>query len=198
MSQQTSPPAPSPWGEGEKQVVTSPPAPLHSGYALPTSFRLSRLRQPHPQPLSILERGGCGAISGPVKDWTTRQKTKIWTRTEGETGRTIGQNVGQSNLITQPRLRKARGGEGRTTGTPHCMTVLFQHRSGERQAGERPVERSDAKRQGSNAPCGVTGTLVTGGNSAIPLKMWVMHSHLGEGLRVGAASEQIDHPANTP
>ena len=130
---------------------TSPLAPLHRSYALPTSFRLSRLRQPHPLPLSILERGGHGAISGPVKDWTTRQKIKIWTRTEGETGRTIGQNAGQSNLITQPHLRKARGGEGRTTGTPHCMTVLFQHRSGGRLAGERPVERSDAKRQGRRA-----------------------------------------------
>ena len=67
------------------------------------------------------------------------------------------------------------------------MTVLFQHRSGERQAGERPVERSDAKRQGSNAPCGVTGTLVTGGSSAIPLNMWVMHSHSGEGCEAGRA-----------
>ena len=74
--------------------------PLSGGYALPTSFRLSRLRQPHPQPLSILERGGHGAISGPVKDWTTRQKMKIWTRTEGETGWTNGLNGGQQAFRT--------------------------------------------------------------------------------------------------
>ena len=54
----------------------------------------TRRRQPHPRPCSILEGGGC-AISEPVKDWTTRQKIRIWTRTEGETGRTIGQIDGQ-------------------------------------------------------------------------------------------------------
>ena len=51
--------------------------------------------KPHPRPLSILEKGGRDAISEPVKDWTTRQKVKNWTDFEGETGRTIGQKVGQ-------------------------------------------------------------------------------------------------------
>ena len=48
-----------------------------------------------PSPLSEKREGECGAISEPVKDWTTRQKIKIWTRTEGETGRTIGQIAGK-------------------------------------------------------------------------------------------------------
>ena len=73
----------------------------------------TRRRQPHPRPCSILDGGGC-AINRPVKDWTTRQKIRIWTRTEGETGRTIGQIDGQPNLTPHPPLRKARGGEGRT------------------------------------------------------------------------------------
>ena len=41
-------------------------------------------------------------ISKPVKDWTTRRKIENWTRTEGETGWTIGQKVGQPNLTSQP------------------------------------------------------------------------------------------------
>ena len=49
-----------------------------------------------PGPLSEKREGEkSGAISEPVKDWTTRQKTRNWTDFEGETGRTIGQKVGQ-------------------------------------------------------------------------------------------------------
>ena len=85
--------------------------------------------KPHPRPLSILEKGGRDAISEPVKDWTTRQKVKNWTDFEGETGRTIGQKVGQ-------RAPRAAG----------------QYRISIAQAGglegERAVEQSDAIRQG--------------------------------------------------
>ena len=31
-------------------------------------------KKPHPLPLSILERGGCGAVSERVKDWTDERK----------------------------------------------------------------------------------------------------------------------------
>ena len=47
----------------------------------------------HAQPFWRGEK--CGAISGPVKDWTTRQNQRIWTRIERRRYWTIGQKVGQ-------------------------------------------------------------------------------------------------------
>ena len=104
-------------------------------------------KETSPPTLSILERGGHGAISEPVKDWTTRQKTKNWTRTEGETGRTIGQKIGQLNLT--PAILE-RGGHGAISGPVKDWTTRQKMKIWTRTEGE--TGRTIGQKVGQQAP----------------------------------------------